>query len=420
MAFIAALGLLMAGICPAVLCCPEDTLGKHTPVQKDRDHETQLDSLTLASINTDFAFSLYKKLALKNPHKNFVFSPLSITIALASLSLGAKGNTLEEILEGLKFNLTETPEADIHQGFGHLLQRLSQPGDQVQISTGNSMVVEKHLQILAEFKEKARALYHTEVFTADFQQPREARKLLNDYVSNQTQGMIKELVSDLEERTSMVMTNFALFNGKWNMTFDPYETFMGTFIEDRRTPVKVSMMKMKELRAPYFRDEKMKCTVVELNYKGNGKAMFILPDQGKMKQVEASLQPATLRGWRKSLRPRMIDELYLPKFSISKNYRLENILPELGIKEVFSTQADLSGISGGKDVRVSRMFHSAALDMTETGTEARATTRDKYDFLSTKSNPTVVNLNTPFLFCVLHSDSENIDFMGKINNPAQN
>ena len=83
------------------------------------------------------------------------------------------------------------------------------------------------------------------------------------------------------------------------MTFDPYETFMGTFIEDRRTPVKVSMMKMKELRAPYFRDEKMKCTVVELNYKGNGKAMFILPDQGKMKQVEDGLDERTLRNWLK-------------------------------------------------------------------------------------------------------------------------
>ena len=168
----------------------------------------------MASINTDFAFSLYKELVLKNPDTNIVFSPLSISAALALVSLGAKGNTLEEILEGLKFNLTETSEADIHQGFGHLLQRLSHPGDQVQIRTGNALFVEKHLQILAEFKEKARALYHTEVFTADFQQPREARKLLNDYVSNQTQGMIKELVSDLEERTSMVMTNFALFNGE--------------------------------------------------------------------------------------------------------------------------------------------------------------------------------------------------------------
>ena len=214
MAFIAALGLLMAGICPPFLCCPEDTLGKHTPVQKDRDHETQLDSLTLASINTDFAFSLYKKLALKNPDTNIVFSPLSISAALAIVSLGAKGNTLEEILEGLNFNLTETPEADIHQGFGHLLQRLSHPGDQVQIRTGNALFVEKHLQILAEFKEKARALYHTEVFTANFQQPHEAMKLINSYMSNQTQGKIKELVSDLDGNTSMVIVNELLFKGE--------------------------------------------------------------------------------------------------------------------------------------------------------------------------------------------------------------
>ena len=82
-------------------------------------------SLTLASINTDFTFSLYKNLALKNPHKNIVFSPLSIAFALTSLSPGANGKTLEEILEGLKFNVTETPEADMHHGFGHLLQRLS-------------------------------------------------------------------------------------------------------------------------------------------------------------------------------------------------------------------------------------------------------------------------------------------------------
>ena len=156
---------------------------------------------------------MYKKLALKNPHKNFVFSPLSITIALASLSLGAKGNTLEEILEGLNFNLTETPEADIHQGFRYLLDLLSQPGNQVQISTGNSMVVEKHLQILAEFKEKARALYQAEAFTADFLQPRQATKLINDYVSNQTQGKIKELISDLDKSTLMVLVNYIYFKG---------------------------------------------------------------------------------------------------------------------------------------------------------------------------------------------------------------
>ena len=66
----------------------------------------------------------------------------------------------------------------------------------------------------------------------------------------------------------------------------------------------VPMMKMEDMTTPYFRDEEMECTVVEMNYIGYNKAIFILPDQGKIKQVEASLQPATLKKWRKSLRPR--------------------------------------------------------------------------------------------------------------------
>ena len=90
------------------------------------------------------------------------------------------------------------------------------------------------------------------------------------------------------------------------MPFDPDDTNMGKFIVDRRRSVKVPMMKIEDLRTPYFRDEELKCTVVELDYKDNGKAMFILPDQGRMQQVEASLQPETLRKWRKSLRPRCV------------------------------------------------------------------------------------------------------------------
>lgn len=168
----------------------------------------------MASINMAFAFSLYKELALKSPHKDIVFSPLSIIIALTSQSLVAKDNTLEEILEDLKLNLTVTPEADIHPGFAYLLHFLSHPEDQVQIGIGNALFVEKHLQILNDFKEKARALYQTEVFTTDFQQPCEARKFINDYVMIQSQGKIKEMVTELEERTSIVMLNFLLFTGE--------------------------------------------------------------------------------------------------------------------------------------------------------------------------------------------------------------
>eukprot|EP00073_Rattus_norvegicus_P037065 XP_008763124.1 PREDICTED: serine protease inhibitor A3B-like [Rattus norvegicus] len=420
MAFIVVLGIITAVICPAALCCRDGTLGRHPEVQKDQDTKKQLDSGTLASINTDFAFSLYKELALKNPNKNIAFSPLSISAALASLSLGAKGNTLQEILEGLKFNLTETTEIDIHQNYRDLLQRLSQPGGQGQISRANLLFVEKHLQILNGFKEKAKALYQTEVFATDFQQTCEARKFINDYVMIQSQGKIKEMVTELEERTSIVMLNFLLFTGQWSVPFDPDDTFMGKFILDSRRPVKVLMMKTEDLTTPYFWDEELKCTVVELNYKGHGKAMFILPDQGKMEQVEASLHPGTLRKWTDSLKPRIIDELHLPKFSLSKTYKLENILPELGIMDVFNTQADLSGIAGAKDVRVSQMIHNTVLGMAETGTEAEATTRVEYNFRPAKLNDTFVNFVRKFLYMVLEPNSELISFMRKVINPLEN
>ncbi|NP_001268557.1 serine protease inhibitor A3N-like precursor [Mesocricetus auratus] len=412
--------LLVAAFCPAVLCQQDGTLGKETTVQEEQNNETKVDSLTLASINTDFAFSLYKQLALKNPDKNVIFSPFSISFALAFLSLGASSNTLEEILEGLKFNLTETPEADIHRGFGHLLRMLSQPGDQVQVSTSSAMFVEKRLQILAEFKKKARALYQAEASSTDFQKPHEAKKLINDYVSKKTHGKIKELMSDLDDQTSMVLVNYIYFKGKWKAPFDPDFTYESDFYLDNKRSVKVPMMKHKDLTTPYFRDEELSSYVVEMRYRGNVSAMFILPDKGRMQQLESSLQPETLRRWKDSLRPRMIHELYVPKFSISTDYSMEGILSQLGIKEVFSSQADLSGITGDKDLRVSKVVHKAVLDVGETGTEAAAATGLRMMGSALIMNPLRLRFNKPFLMIIYNTNTQTPLFMAKVTNPKQN
>ncbi|XP_075803853.1 serine protease inhibitor A3N-like [Microtus pennsylvanicus] len=420
MAILVALVLLVAGFCPAVLCQPAGTSGSDTELQEDKNNMSKVDILTLASINTDFAFSLYKELALENPDKNIIFSPLSISAALAVLSLGASNNTLQEILEGLKFNLTETPEADIHRGFGQLLHMLSQPNDQVQINIGSTMFVEKRLEILAEFKEKARALYQAEASSVDFQQPHEVKNLINDYVRKQTHGKINDLVSALDKSTLMVLVNYIYFKGKWKMPFYPQRTRESNFYLDNKRIVKVPMMHDVFLTIPYFRDEELSCTVVELKYRGNASALFILPDQGKMQQVEASLQPETLRKWRDSLKPREIDELSLPKFSISTAYSLERSLPQLGIREVFSTQADLSRITGAKDLSVSQVVHKAVLDVAETGTEAAAATGMMMLGSALILDPLEVHFDRPFLMIISDTNTQTPLFMAKITNPKGN
>ena len=201
-----ALGLLLAGIF-SVHCLQENVMVK--------DQRRRVDDHTLASSNTDFAFSLYKQLALENPSKNVIFSPLSVSIALAFLSLGARGSTLTEILEGLKFNLTEIQEKEIHQGFQHLLQTLNKPSNQLQLSVGNAMFVQEELKLLDQFREDARALYASQAFSTNFKDPEAAKSLINDYVKNKTQGKIEDLFKDLDPFTKIILVNYIYFKGGW-------------------------------------------------------------------------------------------------------------------------------------------------------------------------------------------------------------
>nr|XP_005896277.2 PREDICTED: serpin A3-1-like [Bos mutus] len=342
--FLLALGLLVAGI-RSVHCFPENVVVK--------DQHRRVDGHTLASSNTDFAFSLYKQLALKNPNKNVILSPLSVSIALAFLSLGARGSTLTEILEGLKFNLTEIQEKEIHHSFQHLLQALNQPSNQLQLSVGNAMFVQEELKLLDKFIEDAQVLYSSEAFPTNFRDSEAARSLINDYVKNKTQGKIEELFKYLSPRTELVLVNYIYFKAQWKTPFDPKHTEQAEFhVSDNKT-VEVPMMTL-DLETPYFRDEELGCTLVELTYTSNDSALFILPDEGKMRDLEAKLTPETLTRWRKSLQPRRIHELYLPKFSIKSNYELNDTLSQMGIKKIF-TDADLSGITGTADLVVSQV-----------------------------------------------------------------
>ncbi|XP_076979568.1 alpha-1-antichymotrypsin [Tamandua tetradactyla] len=420
MSLLLALGLLVAGFCPSVLCHPASTLGGENLTQEDQSNRTHVDDLRMASNNADFACSLYKQLALMTPEKNIVFSPVSLSVALAFLSLGAHGTTLTEILEGLKFNLTETTEAEIHQGFRRLMQALNQPQPQLQLSMGNALFVNGELKLLEKFMEDAQALYASEAFATNFQDSAAAEKLINDHVKKETQGKIVDLVKGLDPQTMMVLVNYIFFKAKWKNPFDPRDTFKTKFHVNTRKSVEVSMMSLEEVTMPYFRDKVLSCTLVELKYTSNTSALFILPDEGKMKSVEAMLSPETLRRWRDSLKTSWIDDLYVPKFSISSDYNLEGILPQLGMREVFTSDADLSGITGSKNLMVSQVVHKALLDVAEEGTEAAAATGIKIIPLSGRIGPLItVYFNKPFLIIITDTITSDTLFMGKVVNPNQ-
>ena len=68
-------------------------------------HPEQMDALKVAEGSNRFAFDLLKELS---GSENMVFSPYSISVALAMVQSGAEGKTAEEIAETMHF--PETPE----------------------------------------------------------------------------------------------------------------------------------------------------------------------------------------------------------------------------------------------------------------------------------------------------------------------
>jgi serpin B len=95
------------------------------------------DITTLASDNAAFAFAAYQQLIATNT--NLVFSPASISIALAMTYAGAATTTATEMAQALDFTL---PPAQLHPAFNALDQALASRGQGFLGGDGGPMQVD--------------------------------------------------------------------------------------------------------------------------------------------------------------------------------------------------------------------------------------------------------------------------------------
>uniref|UniRef100_A0A2R9CH07 Corticosteroid-binding globulin n=1 Tax=Pan paniscus TaxID=9597 RepID=A0A2R9CH07_PANPA len=367
----------------------------------------------LASANVDFAFSLYKHLVALSPKKNIFISPVSISMALAMLSLGTCGHTRAQLLQGLGFNLTERSETEIHQGFQHLHQLFAKSDTSLEMTMGNALFLDGSLELLQSFSADIKHYYESEVLATNFQDWATASRQINSYVKSKTQGKIADLLSGLDSPAILVLVNYIFFKGTWTQPFDLASTREENFYVDETTVVKVPMM-LQSSTISYLHDSELPCQLVQMNYVGNGTVFFILPDKGKMNTVIAALSRDTINRWSAGLTSSQVD-LYIPKVTISGVYDLGDVLEEMGIADLFTNQANFSRITQDAQLKSSKVVHKAVLQLNEEGVDTAGSTGVT---LNLTSKPIILRFNQPFIIMIFDHFTWSSLFLARVMNPV--
>ncbi|XP_060893726.1 serine protease inhibitor 2.1-like [Labrus mixtus] len=381
------------------------------PTEQDTALENNV-SLVISE-NNHFAFRLYKQLAAHpdNEGKNIFFSPVSVSLALAALSVGAKGRTHEQLFNGLGYNNSLLTQANVNQAFKILLDKANNTLSE-DVSEGTAVFMDGRFKSEPEFLETLRQSYFADGFTVDFTKTKDSADTINKYVEDKTNGKIDKLVDNMDPNTVMYLISYIYYKGKWAMPFEPQLTREEEFTVDENTKVPVQMMNMEKLLDTYY-DQKINTSVLHLPFNNSYSMLLMLPDD--MATLENAICPGHVTKWLKWMRDRLYD-IYVPKFSIKSSYSLKDVLTEMGMSDMFGDLADLSGISEGQKLAVSEVVHQATLDVDEAGATAAAATGVGITLMSFRHVP-VLRFNRPFMVVIIERSTENILFMGKINNP---
>ncbi|XP_068004943.1 plasma serine protease inhibitor-like [Melanerpes formicivorus] len=410
--------LLLAVLCAVTHCHNQDVCHevRNSNLHDGTENLLKYNCDKQGSNYADFAFRFYKQAVSNEADKNVFFSPLSISTAFAMLAVGAKSTTLSQIFEGLGFdNLSKTHIHDIHESFHKVLAVINCTDVNTTLNIGNALFTAIEYELQETFLQNTRKFYDADFFSSNFHKPEEAKKQINTYVEEKTKGKIPELIGYLDPSTVLVLVNYIYFKAAWEKSFDPSRTYEDDFFVSTNTSVRVSMMQSDSSYESYY-DEDLSCEVVELPYQGTARALLILPDDGKMKQVEDALSKETVCKWDKNLETRSL-HLQLPKTSISGSYDVKKLFKEMGITEVFSSHADLSGISASRNLQISQAIHKALLEVDEAGTTAAGATAM---ILNRVFHHTVtIKFNKPFIILISDKETSTILFMGKIVDPTK-
>ena len=401
-----------------------------TPVQSQAQRVSSPDVpgddlQSLVAGNNAFAFDLYH--ALQAEADNLFFSPYSVSTALAMTYAGARGETARQMADTLHFTLSQDR---LHSAFNALDLQIAPDGEDEDagaeekdftLNVANSLWGQQDYAFLPEFIDLLAENYGAGMRLVNFADSEPTRKTINDWVSEQTEDRIKDLIPQgaITSYTRLVLANAIYFDASWLHPFDEALTREGTFNLLDGGQVSVPMMAASEpMGLLYARGTGYQA--VDLPYVGDRASMtIIVPDSGNFADFEAALNADQVEAILTSLERKSV-ALTLPKFSYELNVSMKDTLEDMGMPDAVTCGiADFSGMDGARELCITGVFHKAFVAVDEAGTEAAAATAVVMGRTSMPMIDVELTVDRPFIYLIRDTETGSILFLGRVLAPVE-
>ncbi|CAL8353405.1 unnamed protein product [Lota lota] len=327
---------------------------------------------------------------------NVIISPLSISLALSQLALGAANETEQVLMSHLHGNTLPC----YHESLHNVLEQLK--SDDLQIAT--RIFLRQGFEPKPKFTEDSQRLYESEPAVL------EGLQQINSWVEQATNGKMSAFLTSLPSNWLLMLINAVHFKGEWSSRFDPQLTSKGAFHLNENQLVEVEMMEGPKQPLSMYNDQQMGARVARLKFRKSMSLIMVMPTSRRV-NVSRLVEKLSISDIYSRLPEEQAVKVTIPKLKLEYTQELQDVFTNLGLGEMFSNP-NLAGIADAP-LMVSSVMHKSSMELNEEGAEAAAATAVIISRLSTP----IFSIDRPFFFTLVDDKTKVPILMGVVNNP---
>lgn len=360
---------------------------------------------------------------------NVNYSPLSLYYALALAGCGAEGETASQIADNLgvrdQSQLAEECRK-LYQWFYYYSQRekvrMEQYGegsDNSDVRLANSLWISEQLNIKKDYQKLAASSFFASSYQVDFT-AQEAGKQMGKWIGEQTKGVLNPELK-MNPSTRLAILNTLYFYGSWQDKFAAEETAEDNFTKEDGGKVTCPFMNRVERSGDFKKGDGY--TVSVLDTTNACRMVLLLPDEGRSveeflnapEKLESALE-SKQENWQKGEVTWKV-----PKFSFGASLKLNELLKNMGMENMFDSQkADFGAISD-RPLFVDTVIQESHIGIDEEGVEGAAFTMIAFTEGSAMVDPQQkadMILDRPFIYGIQDGSTGAWLFLGVCRNPV--